>query len=85
MYQKKEKNNEMTLYEQFSEYARGNDIFENNDDRESVLAVVDLYADCPESSFINHSPNRHRNPYIDEYMRRRRHELMVERIEKGFR
>ena len=45
MYQKKEKNNEMTLYEQFSEYARGNDIFENNDDRESVLAVVDLYAD----------------------------------------
>lgn len=38
----------MTLYEQFAEYTSGNDVFENDDDKESVLAVVNLYADHPE-------------------------------------
>lgn len=32
----------MTLYEQFAEYTSGNDVFENDDDKESVLAVVNL-------------------------------------------
>lgn len=73
----------MDLYEKFAEYARGNNVFEDDDEKESVLAVVDLYADCPESSLINRSSNRHCDQYIDEYMRRRSHELMIERIEKG--
>ena len=47
----------MTLYEQFAEYTSGNDIFENDDDKESVLTVVNLYADHPELGIktINHS------------------------------
>lgn len=73
----------MDLYEKFAEYARGNNVFENDDEKESVLVVVDLYADRPESSLINRSSNRRCDPYIDEYMRRRSHELMIERIEKG--
>lgn len=55
----------MDLYEKFAEYARGNNVFEDDDEKESVLAVVDLYADCPESSLINRSSNRHCDPYID--------------------
>ena len=67
----------MTLYEQFAEYTSGNDIFENDDDKESVLTVVNLYADHPELGIktINHSSNRHCDLYIHEYIRRRHHEL----------
>mgnify|MGYP004590036401 FL=1 len=77
----------MTLYEQFAEYTSGNDVFENDDDKESVLAVVNLYEDHPELGIktINHSPNLHCDPYIYEYIRRRHHELMMERIEKEYR
>lgn len=59
----------MTLYEQFAEYTSGNDIFENDDDKESVLTVVNLYADHPELGIktINHSSNRHCDLYKKFY------------------
>ena len=77
----------MTLYEQFAEYTSGNDIFENDDDKESVLTVVNLYADHPELGIktINHSSNRHCDLYKKFYnksppgdgIRRRKKENMT--------
>ena len=66
----------MTLYEQFAEYTSGNDIFENDDDKESVLTVVNLYADHPELGIktINHSSNRHCDLYIHAFSRSRMRE-----------